>query len=1406
MSHSPRGPHTLSTRDLTMSSDWRHSILDLTNDDGDGDDSDDSDQGPLASLPIAMGSSNTQHVALPTGSNTPKPMPATTRPTAAYPLFPHSTPQMAALPYTNPTPSSQHMHVGNTSLVDSSTSSDAVTLGPTGASNYVQVPRHVYAEPSGSDYAERATKRMRMDAAGTSSTPSTLNLPVLAPEHTRPITHQANTTPQNGTWVPPPFQTLAPNDATPWKPRAQGRPPSVQDINRALKTNIRPTPVLGNLDTSSPRTLYIGRESLSSPSAHNGAGPTGYTGGPVPLTISHTLQGTQNLPQAPVGLDAYTPYSGFQGAGRPEINISAISMPVKAQVQTQVHPPSTTEKASSRPSYFAGPAQEPREEDNDSVISDMSEPEERILTSPKQTDHVTPHLSGVAPSAMSAKPQPVTKSRRKNGTCQFDMAQDHFLIFLKEVKQYKWSDITAEYNRYMPHRQYHSLQSRYSTLLNKRDRSQDPPTLILPPQFAAEANIDWANIHPLNASSKAPRPPVQYNIPHLNDAHNPHVRLQEQVSSRLPIQQPEHDYSSGADSAPRRERTRRAQRVNYTWPKQRGVAEDELDNMPKEAIRGYSSDNVFARSESPREDAPLPSKAVAVDNVPVDVEFDVEDATVGLNLRRMGFRGAIAKIVPYLSASQRSSMQHPTGQNWDQLSSRDWQNQVLHVDFSPVELRIVEKVVASMKNIPRSRHGTLKRQLRENLKSLSEPNILQLVNDLRRRLPCRDRCSIEAFVQDAIAGTVAEQPQVKRLAAARPGLAMSSIDKPSTMSIIRERELGRQSRRGWQAASKPLTYQVKNKYMDSMGPAQCWTGASSDIHTLAWSPDGERFAAGAVAVDDPDSMQYNRSNNLLFGDTTHGTIHELAEHYKKRERTESGANSSHAMFASQDPKLYTTVSAVAFSTTGRFMYSAGYDEHIGIWHTDTESVQPVLGAKLNVRAQIDLLSVNRTHEGILATAARSVDEKAIRLLKIDADEPSRFDKKSYHSNKAVSRADLKILPTALQFEPKYGSLLLAGFGANTRESAFDMTGDLCLWDIETHNALHIHGSNKNVFDVEFNPSRNNMPLFAVGCVAGASVNRGTRSLIRLYDLNGPNKFTCPLEFECKALDINDVVWCPHDEHLIAAGCTDGRTYVWDIRWPNDPLRILSHGQSLMPLQEGVKHEITDTGVRFLSWGENATRLYSGSSDGVVKVWDVTRGEENTFIKDLITTDSGIMSGAFSADYSKLLLGEVNGSINVLEVGRDKTSLKETERLRYMPYEDYDEQDEIHDAVGDITRLVPDSGIAEANYLLNDNQLQLVPMGSLPIRQAIQGPNYIGPFDQSSDAPLLRAQAQILQQSLRVPPGPQSKKSAIQGGVWIVSLMSYVDNGKPTSLYYVSYQEKRDAGPAVVPQDLCLAMM
>ena len=180
----------------------------------------------------------------------------------------------------------------------------------------------------------------------------------------------------------------------------------------------------------------------------------------------------------------------------------------------------------------------------------------------------------------------------------------------------------------------------------------------------------------------------------------------------------------------------------------------------------------------------------------------------------------------------------------------------------------------------------------------------------------------------------------------------------------------------------------------------------------------------------------------------------------------------------------------------------------------------------------------------------------------------------------------------------------------------------------------------------------------------------------------------------------------------------------------------------MPLDDNFTREMTDTGIRFLSWGDNATRLYSGSSDGVVKIWDVTKNEADTFVKDLITTDSGIMSGALSPDKSRLVLGEVNGSINILEVGRENCEKKDSETLRFVPYVGEDDEDD------DDNSHAPeqDSGAAIATNLIKTGQMQHVPMGSLPIRQTVQGPKYAGPFDCSVDAPFLRQQA--LEQQLK----------------------------------------------------------
>ncbi|KAJ4369975.1 hypothetical protein N0V83_005739 [Neocucurbitaria cava] len=1342
-----------------MRSDWRHAVVDLTND----SDDDDVDNGPLLSLPKASYLSTTTTRA---NANPAPPLPGS----------------IAQKPPINPNlPSASQPTPRNGMHSPSSTSRPSTMGGAYGSKErnggspnmYIPMPGGTQNGTGGPSSAGRAAKRMKVSAPeGLASPLQGLQQPS---QPTAKMGATARPSGMNGglhRWRP---GTLDPEPHT--KPASSPRAPPVKDtqpqqgvmkkipsvqyMNEALKTNgaaaAAAAPISRNIPTGNPRPLEIGR---------------------VPEVVQTTDVGT-----AQEGTPFFSQVEGrvlFPDTRDTTIRMSTEARDGTTQTQPQRHPtrPSTRadniamQSYSTKPNHFSATVASPRGHDNDSVMSDASSkpkadlqrPIDRAATTIQPLSTPNPILDR-APTAVSSQ----SFAGNAKFTNQFTQAQDHYLIFLKEVKAYTWKRITAEYNAEFPHRNYSTLQSRYSTNLNKRDRSQDPQVLSLPSRFAAEATIDWNSVH---ANSSGPR---ARHEPANSSNHQESIRTRPSTIR----QTTEQDDSSGGDSGPRRERPSRAKRVNYTWPKGHGpVRGHEMEDADEVQAPQDDLADVDDPMRSETEEAtPIPDTAVTVDNEPLDMRYDVDDAKLALNARKGPHNGT--QELPYLTSSQRLNLQSASADwDWEQLSSRSWQGSVLHVDLSPSEIAVVKKAVAKIRGYrQKSRHTTAQRKMRALLADLTEPKLLRLVDEVRRQLPCRTRISITAFIEDARTGRIADASRIQRLSAAKPQDRMSTTEKMSTSTMIRQRELGQHSRRGWSTASKPITYQIRNKHMDSLGPVYSWTGASSDIHTVAWAPDGECFAAGSVAVDDPDSMQYNRPNNLLYGNLFDGSIHELGEHARKREKTSTGANSTHAMFVSQDPKLYTTVSSVAFAPSGRLMYSAGYDETICVWHTNSHvSEQPVLGAKIRFKAQIDMMAVNHNHDGVLATAAKITGNKAVRLLTLDEADPSKFGKENFYSTKAVSRSDLRILPTALQFEPIYGNHLLAGFGANVRDFGYDMTGDVCLWDVTTQAQIPIHGSNRNVFDVEFNPNRRYMPLFAVGCVAGPNVNRGTRSVLRLYD-EKVDKFTCPLEIECKALDMNDVVWCPYDENLIAAGCTNGRAYIWDARWPNDPIRTLSHGRSLMPLQDGVAHELTDTGIRFLSWGENATRLYSGSSDGVVKVWDITRAEENTFIKDLVKLDSGIMSGAFSPDKSKLVIGEVNGSVNVLEVGRDDCSIKHVEKMRFVPYDD-EEPD--HDSVTGEPQATAgaDSGIAEGNYLLQSGQVQLAPLGGLPIRQIVQGPSYTGPFDSSIDAPFLRQQALDFQLSMSAQPGsPQCDIPACKANIVKVTNEEIGDSGR-----------------------------
>lgn len=1316
-------------------SDWRNAYVDLTLDEED----DDEDLPPLPT------------VQLPSASRQPQ----------------DSTPRAIATHAHVPLPATTERIWRNglsTSSVTSHQSTAATTFG-NGASQAAHVPMHGSTHEGTSDprHTEQLAKRRKITVEGnqTHEDASIWSQASINGDAAGPLQHahinRVRDAVGNTTVYAHPEPALTRHMKKSLPAAMLNKAPSVQNMNAALKTSGSITSLLGEVAGSGPRPIQIGRRT--------DAGDSDISSPRSDITVAKLFP-MNNLPSPSTSGNAHPPHQAIStttiDSSNREDDDSVMS---DSSVFSDVQPHSGKQAA----------RWHRRHGDEDGHLSDAVDTCNSVLSDVSVQNDKEPRLSAHLPRIASAKASPrpaIQQAVRQKFTNQFSEEEEHLLIFLKEVKKLQWKLITSEFQRYYPTRAYHTLQSRYTTNINKRNRDEDPATLKLPSEWASEATIDWPSVR-----AAQPLKPAARGGPSRDAAQVSTRTSTPEISKPSMVRQPtENDYSSGGDVSMHVRRPRRAPLVNYDVRRRNkrlvdDMSEMDLDdgNSERPAIVDTS-----ARSTSPQAQLVAPVKAHVVINSPLQLDHDATDAAIALRCRK-----SKGDKLPYLGLTERLSLQNtPDSWEWDQLVSRSWQGMLVHVDFSPEEIAHVERALAANeRRIEKPRHSTQRRQLQLMLKLLTEPRLLRIAHDLQRRLPARSSDSIAAFLRDTRAGKLPETPQILRLSAARPQRSMITCPNESTSTILRQRELGLQSRRGWKAASRTLTFPVKNKVMDTLGPASYWTGASGDIHTVAWSPDGESFAAGAVAVTDQDSMQYNRPNNLLFGSLAYNEIHELPCHSLARPITTTGANSSLAMFASQDPKLYTTVTSVAFAPCGSLMYSAGYDKSLCVWDVESPTSQPQLALKLRRGEEVEMMAVHPHESGVLAIASRKID-KAIRLVRLGEQYPRGFDVHSFQSEKATSRSELKILPQALRFEPRFGSLLLAGFGANVREdSRPDITGDLCLWDIETHAQMSIHGSNKNVFDVAFNPNQRSMPLFAAGCVAGGNVNRGMRSVIRLFEHRTMDRYTSPVEIECRALDMNDVVWCPHDEHLIAAGCTDGRVYLWDLRNYHDPLRVLSHGPSLMPLQEGVPHERTDTGIRFLSWGDNATRLYSGSSDGVVKAWDVTRSVEDTFIKDLITADSGIMAGAFSPDFSKLLIGEVNGSVDVLEVGRDDCTIKDTTKLRYVPYHG-DEESETNDNGDSVKRPnMSTSGFTEREDILQNGELQLAPMGNLPIRQVVQGPNYSGPYNHSIEAPALRQQALDFQIGLSTPSTTHCDIASCKEALVRVNSEEFGDSGR-----------------------------
>lgn len=620
--------------------------------------------------------------------------------------------------------------------------------------------------------------------------------------------------------------------------------------------------------------------------------------------------------------------------------------------------------------------------------------------------------------------------------------------------------------------------------------------------------------------------------------------------------------------------------------------------------------------------------------------------------------------------------------------------------------------------------------VRTVLKSLTEDNtyeentsLIDCVHaDPDSILQNRKRRGIRAFLSDLANDRASDRPsftmiEVKTVVPRRK-------DFRSMSSLLLSRQLGYSTAPG---IHRNTMDEMRLRIADNLQPWSSWKGASGDVVACAWAPNSLTFAAAAAAPSNNEDLQYNRPRNLLLGDLMRNVLYELPDHRIARPHPStipSGPNSLQDMYNNLDPMIYMTVSSLQFSRDGSRLFTASHDKTAKIWDVPSTGAATCLRTMRYDNVVTDL-AVSQHHDGLFATASKSI-QNPIKVYSAESwdSEDSLFSSLEFSSARAQKKPEWELYPECLRWgrTPTTSQLLLVGFQqwGQVEADGCGREGEVCLWDLQAGQSLHVAPAKTNVFCATWHPV---FDLFAVGGAPGRinlSHPQTTKSVVRVWDIRGLRRYAA--EYECPALDMQDITFNPLMPNLVTAGCTDSATYVWDFRKPDEVYLKLQHGSPLATLDPTRRQEEVDPGVMMTVWGLQGSRLYTGSSDGVVKCWDTNRSPEDAFVGDVADFGAEVQSGAFSPDFTHLLVGDADGAIHVLtsapvgnwpEYGSDDKC--PVQPIRFIDAPNARAPTNNEDDQGQ-------EGILAAKELLKSEQLVLNKKYGVG-----KGPNYAGPY-------------------------------------------------------------------------------
>lgn len=709
---------------------------------------------------------------------------------------------------------------------------------------------------------------------------------------------------------------------------------------------------------------------------------------------------------------------------------------------------------------------------------------------------------------------------------------------------------------------------------------------------------------------------------------------------------------------------------------------------------------------------------------------------------------------PYLPAHERREIAQCVASKRARAPRHLYRPTTFHVDMTEEEIKIMTSCVNKFER-PNSK--SFYKVVRVN--DLDEIRNLRgqegLTTYLSEKLEGRNASDVYNFLDD-LPETDHSRPQYQ-VSLARDDFLSQQRRRDRRINTLRlDREMHGSNGVGLPMRQQSLQTESLKDLGDSMGhPIARFGPCSGDVATMTWVSPRTVVCGNMSTMDD-----YNKSSNLVLYDTTANTFKSHNDH-----RVPRALKEGERLNFSKSKWMYPPVVASATDSKWNLLYTASFDKTVRVWKTEGTTVKSLtLVGTWPHEGKVNFVASALDNSGLVATAA-DVSTDAIRVYRTNPRDSSasRYISLPCPRPDAHGNDEWSYWPSTMQWGTAEGTrhLLAVGYSPRSRDGDENQipedkrrTGAILLWDSKTGKVIPVYAPTvANVFEVVWHP--NLSQLIVATSRSGLHVEKGVRTQIhvwkqdpdRLHTDQGWHQYKT---LDCTAEDINELTVMPNSSHhtYITASCTSGEIFVWDTARGDRPIHILRHGPTVEPFQDEEERQQRDVGVKFTAWGDTPDRLFTGSSDGKVKVWNV-RNTKRPFIRTIMQGEGAIFCGAFSPDKKLLAIGDGPGNVWVLtDPDRHPESWGEVCRKRPVPVTCDEDEDEVKETQDQ----EDDADYPRQRFL---DTFQLISTGD-PLVGMAQGPAYheSGHFEKKSHldedptAPLIPAVERLQQAAVR----------------------------------------------------------